>query len=79
MAKNQRILSLAGMNDLQACSFLQTYSLKQGIQKFGDKGKAAAKKELGQLHGRVVFEPISVQDMTELKKKRAMESLIFLI
>jgi hypothetical protein len=70
--------ALAGMNDLQACSFLQTYSLKQGIQKFGDKGKAAAKKELGQLHGRVVFEPISVQDMTELEKKRAMESLIFL-
>jgi hypothetical protein len=70
--------ALAGMNDLQACSFLQTYSLKQGIRKFGDKGTAAAKKELGQLHGRVVFEPIGIEEMTMLEKKRAMESLIFL-
>jgi hypothetical protein len=70
--------AMAGMDEKQACSFLQTYSLKQGIRKFGEKGKAAAKKELGQLHGRVVFEPISIEDMNALEKKRAMESLIFL-
>jgi hypothetical protein len=70
--------AMAGMNEEKACSFLQTYSLKQGIRKFGEKGRAAAKKELGQLHGRVVFEPISIEDMTALEKKRAMESLIFL-
>ena len=43
-------VALAGMDDLQACSFLQTYSLKQGIKKFGEKGIAAATKELKQLH-----------------------------
>ena len=31
-----------------------------------------------QLHDRVVFEPISINEMTPLEKKRAMESLIFL-
>jgi hypothetical protein len=70
--------ALAGMNDIQACSFLQTYSLKQGIKKFGEKGVAAANKELRQLHDRVVFEPISIDEMTQLERKRAMESLIFL-
>ena len=70
--------ALAGMNDVQACSFLQTYSLKQGIKKFGEKGVAAVNKELRQLHDRVVFEPISIEEMTTLEKKRAMESLIFL-
>ena len=70
--------ALAGMNDVQACSFLQTYSLKQGIRKFGEKGVASANKEMRQLHDRVVFEPISINEMTPLEKKRAMESLIFL-
>jgi hypothetical protein len=70
--------AMAGMSDVQSCSFLQTYSLKQGIRKFGEKGSAAAKKELGQLHGRTVFEPIGIEEMTALEKKRAMESLIFL-
>jgi hypothetical protein len=41
---------LAGMNNLQACSFLQTYSLKQGIKKFGTKGIKATHKEMQQLH-----------------------------
>jgi hypothetical protein len=31
-----------------------------------------------QIHDRVVFEPISIKEMTKLEKKRAMESLIFL-
>jgi hypothetical protein len=70
--------ALAGMNDSQACSFLQTCSLKQGVKKFGDKGVAAVNKEMKQLNDRVVFEPISVNEMTALERKRAMESLIFL-
>jgi hypothetical protein len=31
-----------------------------------------------QIHDQVVFEPISIEEMTKLEKKRAMESLIFL-
>ena len=38
--------SLAIMYDLQACSFLQTYSLKQGIKKSGEKGISYARKEM---------------------------------
>jgi hypothetical protein len=70
--------AMVGMNDSQACSFLQTYSLKQGIKKFGKRGVAAAHKELKQLNDRVVFEPISIEEMTAIERKRAMESLIFL-
>ena len=70
--------ALAGMDDLQACSFLQTYSLKQGIKKFGDRGVAAAHKEMKQLNDRVVFEPISIEAMTSIERKRAMEGILFL-
>jgi hypothetical protein len=35
-----------GMNDTQASSFLQTYSLKQGIKKFGEQGIKAVHKEM---------------------------------
>jgi hypothetical protein len=37
--------ALAGMNDVQASSFLQTYSLKQGIKKFGKPGIEAVHKK----------------------------------
>jgi hypothetical protein len=69
---------LIGINDTQASSFLQTYSLKQGIKKFGEQGIKAVHKEMKQIHDRVVFEPISIEKMTILERKRAMESLIFL-
>jgi len=32
-----------------------------------------------QLHDRVVFEPIRIEDLTDIEKRRAMESLIFLV
>ena len=32
-----------------------------------------------QLHDRIVFKPIRVENLTELEKKRAMESLMFLV
>jgi hypothetical protein len=69
---------MAGMNEIEAFNFLQTYSLNQGIKKFGERGTHAAHKEMKQLHERVVFEPIKISDMTQLERKRAMESLIFL-
>jgi hypothetical protein len=66
------------MNDTQASSFLQTYSLKQRIKKIGEQGIKAVHKVLKQIHDRVIFEPISIEKMTILERKRAMESLIFL-
>jgi hypothetical protein len=61
-----------GMNDTQASSFLQTYSLKQGMEKFGELGIEAVHKEMKQIHDRVVFELISIEEMTKFERKRAM-------
>ncbi len=58
--------------------FAQTFSLKQGIRKFGDRAKDAAKGELQQLHDRVVFEPVDVNTLDPAEKSNAMESLLFL-
>jgi hypothetical protein len=35
-------------------------------------------KDMKQLHERIVFEPINIENSTSLERKRAMESLIFL-
>jgi hypothetical protein len=66
-------------DDQQLMMFIQTYSLNKRIMKFGQKGMDAATKEMKQLHNRTVFEGITIQDMTPLERKRAMESLIFLV
>jgi hypothetical protein len=42
------------------------------------KDRHAAVKEVKQLHERAVFEPINIDDLIPIEKKRAMESLIFL-
>jgi len=60
-------------------SFVETFSLKRGIKVFGQRGKDAANKEMKQLHDRTVFAPIDVSKLTPLEKRRAMESLIFLV
>jgi hypothetical protein len=59
--------------------FIQTYTLNKGIKKFGIEGKRAAFKEMKQLHDRIAFIPVRVEDLTELEKRKAMESLIFLV
>jgi hypothetical protein len=58
--------------------FAQTYSLAKGIKAFGADGHQAAKKEMKQLHNHVVFIPLLVKELTQIEKRRAMESLIFL-
>jgi hypothetical protein len=59
-------------------SFIETYSLKRGLKQFGQKGYDAAFGEMQQLHDRAVFAPVDVNKLTQLEKRRAMESLIFL-
>ena len=49
------------------------------MKKFGQKDRQAAFKEMKQLHDQLVFKPIRVEELTPLEKKRAMESLIFLV
>jgi hypothetical protein len=54
-----------------AFHFIQSCSLTKGLKKLGQKGtRDAAYKEMKQLHDRVVFEPITVQDLvTDLEKR----------
>jgi len=59
--------------------FIQTYSLKAGIKKFGEQGRKAALDEMKQIHDRVVFHPIRIDNMSETERKHAMESLMFLV
>ena len=59
-------------------NYVITYNLKQGIDKFGDKGVQSAKSEVGQLHSRNCFEPIHVHTLTPLERRKVLESLIFL-
>ena len=59
--------------------FVQIYSLKAGLKKFGEKGRNSTKGEMEQLDEREVFYPIHVHELTAREKKRAMESLLFLV
>ena len=57
-------------------SFVETYNLNKGIRKFGERGEKAAYKEL---HDRVCFRPINPSTMTPTERRRALESLLFLV
>jgi Reverse transcriptase (RNA-dependent DNA polymerase) len=59
--------------------FVVTYSLKKGIQKFGERGRGqAALQEMHQLHDRNCFRPIDAKTLSPTERARALESLIFL-
>ena len=58
--------------------FGQQFTLKKGLKEFQERGVTACKKELGQLHKRVVFDPVSVKDMTTSERRKAQESFMFL-
>lgn len=60
-------------------SFVETYSLKKGLQRFGDKGHDAAFGEMKQLHDRKAFAPVDVSKLTFQERQRALDSLIFLV
>ena len=54
-----------------------SYSLKAGINKFGNGAKASAHKEMKQLHDRSCFRPVHKCLLSKFEKQRAMESLLF--
>jgi hypothetical protein len=54
------------------------YSLKKGIQVFGDEGVAAVISELKQLHDRHVIEPMYENDITMSERRKALPYLMFL-
>jgi hypothetical protein len=57
---------------------LVTYSLKKGLERFGERGTIATQKEMQQLIDRKCFVPIRKSDLNETEMKRALESLIFI-
>jgi len=63
---------------IHATQHVITYSLKQGIAKYGEAARQAAMKEMKQLHDRECFMPIDPKTMSTTEKKRVLESLIFL-
>jgi hypothetical protein len=67
------------LSDEEAFQSIQTYSLKSGLKKFGEHGETTATSKMCQLHDHAVLKPIQVDNMTQVKRKRAMESLIFLV
>jgi hypothetical protein len=65
------------VEDFYASAFLQ-HSMKAGIKRFGDWGTKAVKKELQQLHDRQVLVPMHREQLTALKRSRALGYLMFL-
>ena len=53
--------------------------MEAGIKKFGESGRNAALDEMKQIHDRVVFCPIRIDNMSETERNHAMESLMFLV
>jgi hypothetical protein len=54
------------------------YSLKKGFKKFPKKAEAAVTKELLQLHMKETFAPMNGAKLTDVQRKAALESLMFL-
>ena len=54
------------------------YGLKHGLRMFGEEGMKAAYKEMEQLHLRNCFEPLNADSLTGEKKRKALNSLLFL-
>ena len=55
-----------------------TYSLKAGINKFGEQANASAHKEMKQLHDRSCLRPVNKCSLNKSERQRVMESLLFL-
>jgi hypothetical protein len=54
------------------------YSMKAGIKKFQDRGKAGVSKELTQMHDMEVFHPVTRDVLTKEERTKAIASLMFL-
>jgi hypothetical protein len=57
---------------------MMQYSLKKGFKKFPKKAEAAVTKELLQLHMKDTFTPMNGEKLTDVQRKAALESLMFL-
>ena len=58
--------------------FAQHFSLKKGLELFGEKADVAVQKELNQIHQMDTYKPIYKSDLTFEDRKKALASLMFI-
>jgi hypothetical protein len=63
--------------EIEAIALTQ-YTLKKGLQEFGQEGMTALGKEMGQLHTRKVGKPIDSESLTRDQKRASLQYLVFL-
>ena len=56
----------------------QQFSLKKGVELFGDKAEAATVKELTQIHNMDTYTPLFSHDLTKTQRDKALSALFFL-
>ena len=75
-----RVMYELNNRDIDECmSFATTYSLRKALKKFGQRAYESAGSEMGQLYNRRCFHPINIKALNAKEKKRAMDSLVFLV
>ena len=57
---------------------LNTYGLRAGMKKFGDRGEKSVRKELTQMHDLTVYVPVEADSLTEDQKTKAVKSLLMI-
>ena len=62
----------------QQHSMMQVYYGKAGLNKFGDKGKKACFKELGQMMDRVCYTPILPKDLSTEERRKVVEGILLM-
>ena len=59
-------------------TILTRYSITQGLNVFGKRGKSAGRKELKQFHDHMVFEPNKTKDLRYEQRRSSLAYLMFL-
>jgi hypothetical protein len=57
---------------------MNTYGLRAGMKKFGDRGKKIVRKELTQMHDLTVYVPVEADSLTEDQRAKAVKSLLMI-
>ena len=52
--------------------------MSKGLKLFGEQGKEAANSEIRHLHNRQCFEPLSVNELSYVKRQRAQQATMLL-
>ena len=73
MTEGDSLLHVSG------AAMLQCFSIKAGLNRYGEAGKKACSKGLQQLQDMDTYEPMDPDKLTRLEKTEALTSLVFLV